>query len=253
LLDELSVIYQDGRIYDTLFPGPPTSGLFLAAQAQKVGGPILELACGTGILTIPLARRGYALTGLDRSPPMLEHARAKAAAGDVNITWVEGDMRDFSLPGTFKLIYLIHNSASHLLTNEDFAACMQCVRRHLAPGGRFIVNTFMPSLEILSRKPGTRHPFGRYRQPDTGQEVVLIQENDYDAVHQINRVQLFRRTPGQPATAVGTLQVRMYFPQEFDALLQCNGLQIERKLGDYLGTPFGQEIQTQLCVCTTLP
>lgn len=249
-------IYNNGALYDQIFPGPPDSGLFLAAQAQKTGDPILELACGTGILTLPLAARGYQITGLDNSSAMLAHARRKAASQPKTIPpieWVQADMRAFDLNDPFRLIFLVHNSISALRTYQDFAACMDCVRQHLAPEGKFIVNTFMPDFTILQRAPGTRHPYRRYRDPTNRQEVLLLQENDYDPVHQILSTRIYRQTPGNPAQQMGELQLRIYFPQEFDALLQWNGFTIERKLGDYRGTPFGsgphESRQTQLCIC----
>lgn len=255
LPNPLSELYRDGALYDEIFPGNPDSGLFLAAQAQRTGGPILELACGTGILALPLAERGYHVTGLDMSPAMLAFAQQKTRPG-LKLTWVQGDMRDFDLQEQFPLIFLVHNSSSHLLTTEDFSACLACVHRHLAPGGLFIINTFMPDPERLQNRLGIRTPLGRYRDPETGNAVHLFEESAYDAVNQIKRATIYRQSLGERAQRLGELQLRMYFPKEFDALLQWNGFQIQRKLGNYRGAPFGagtgQATETQLCICSAV-
>lgn len=254
----MSEFYRNAQLYDQIFPGPPESHLFLAAQAQKSGGPILELACGTGILTLPLARRGYAVTGLDMAAPMLDYARVKEnsqrdeSAPPVN--WVLGDMRNFDLGRRFRLIVLLHNSVSHLHTLEDFCGAMACVRAHLEPDGRFLVNTFVPDPAIIHRPTTTnRQPIGRLPDPQGHGPINLLQENVYDPLRQINTVRIFRQLPAQPVEPLGELQLRMYFPQEFDALLQWNGFTIERKFGNYRAVPFGarpgESAQTQLCVC----
>src|SRR5215207_11456712 len=82
--------YADPVDYDRQ-DSSDTGVAFYAALAQETGGPVLEIACGTGRATIPIARRGFAVTGLDVVPGMLERARSKAAG--LPIRWVEGDAR----------------------------------------------------------------------------------------------------------------------------------------------------------------
>jgi SAM-dependent methyltransferase len=116
----------------------------LAREAAASGLPVLELGCGTGRVTIPIARAGVEVVGLDSSPAMLGIARRKAAAVGADVTWVEGDMRDFALDQRFGLVIIPFRSFLHLLTDADQEACLACVRRHLIPGGRFALNFFVP-------------------------------------------------------------------------------------------------------------
>src|SRR5580765_803820 len=106
-------LYDDPILYDHVVrPGPCEA--FYRDLARKTGGPILELACGTGRLTIPLARDGYEIVGLDASPAMLRVTQAKADAEDVEITLAYGDMRSFDLGRRFPLVILCCNSLAHL-------------------------------------------------------------------------------------------------------------------------------------------
>src|SRR4051812_27986040 len=97
-------LYDDARHYEALFPGPNDLP-FYRRQVAAYGGPVLELACGTGRLTIPLALDGADITGIDRSRSMLEAARSRAARHQVEVSFQEGDMRDYALGRKFKFIF----------------------------------------------------------------------------------------------------------------------------------------------------
>lgn len=242
-------LYHDGQRYDLILPGVPNMPL-LRDLARAAAGPILELACGTGKLTIPLACDGLDVTGLDFSPGMLDEARAKAIAARANVRWVQADMRDFDLGGRFGLIYLVSNALCHLLTLADFEACMACVVRHLAPGGRFLLQVFVPSLEILSHDPKDRYGFSTYKAADGSGTVIVTSSNDYQPNTQISLNRLYTRRSGAAGETSEDLPMRMYFPQELDALLKYNGLGIEGKFGDFDRSPFCSRSAQQVIVCT---
>src|SRR4029453_6962265 len=110
-------LYDDPILYDRVVrPGPCEA--FYRDLARQTGGPILELACGTGRLTLPLARDGHEIVGLDVPGAMLRATQAKADAEDVEITFVQGDMRAFDLGRRFPLIILCCNSLAHLTTTK---------------------------------------------------------------------------------------------------------------------------------------
>ena len=123
------------------------------------------------------------------------------------------------------------------------------MKRHLAPGGCFIVDVFVPGLEILNRDPRGRYPFSRYTDDETGQEVHVTQSYRYEADTQIARMVHYR---GDSDEIVGGLNLRMYFPQELDALLNYNGMKIKGKFGNWDRDVFGQDSRHQLCFCTTM-
>src|SRR5829696_9294186 len=119
-----------------------TGVAFYAALARETGGPVLEIACGTGRVTIPIARQGFAVTGLDVVPGMLERARGKAAG--LPVRWIEGDARAFDLDERFRLIFLTGNAFQAFLTNADQEALLGRVRAHLRDEGLFAFETRNP-------------------------------------------------------------------------------------------------------------
>ena len=117
-------------------------------------GSVLELACGTGRIAILLAEHGLEVAGIDYSEPMLSVARSKAERRQMQVDWILDDMRRFDIGRRYGSILLLHNALWHLHDLSDFEACMRCVKRHLAPGGYFVLDVLVPGLEILNRDPG---------------------------------------------------------------------------------------------------
>jgi SAM-dependent methyltransferase len=137
--------YTEPELYDLLFPNAggalsvgeerarrlAASERFYVEAAREAQGRVLELGCGSGRLTIPIALQGSEIVGVDLSRAMLDAARAKASAAGVEVQWLVGDMRRLDLPGQFSAIFIPGNSLLHLLTGEDLERCFACSRRHL--------------------------------------------------------------------------------------------------------------------------
>jgi SAM-dependent methyltransferase len=236
-------IYQDGRHYDRMF-GPEGDVELLLAQARAIGGPVLELACGTGRILRPIAEAGFAATGLDSSPGMLVEARRKGGSA----RYIESDIRSFRLDERFKLIFIAGNSLCHLLDLESFEACMACVREHLAPGGRFVVDVFVPNLQMLLVDPSQRVRLTEYDDPDGAGRVVVTAESRYDAITQVKWTRTFQKFPREAVELEGSLNMRMYFPQELQALLRYNGFQLVAAYGGYGGVPLTGTSMRQIYV-----
>ena len=131
----LQRIYLDGRHYDLAYSNFTEDVEFWVGQARRYGGPILELACGTGRISIPMAREGFEVTGIDLAESMLEQARRNSEEEGLDIEWAKADMWHFSLGKTFPLIICPSQSISRMLTIEDLEECLSRVKEHLAPGG----------------------------------------------------------------------------------------------------------------------
>ena len=137
------------ELYDHVVPYRERGDVgFFVEAARESGGPVLEVGCGTGRVLIPTARAGIEITGLDLSPHMLAICREKlkTESQDVQsrIRLVEGDMRQFELGRTFRLVTLPFRPFQHLTTVEEQLACLGCLRRHLAEGGKLILDIFKP-------------------------------------------------------------------------------------------------------------
>ena len=246
----MPTIYDDARAYDLLFGGYAQGEdlAFYARRAREAGGPVLELACGTGRLTIPLAEAGVEMTGLDLSAPMLALARQKSASRNVGVTWVEADCRSFALGREFDLIFIPANSLTNLLDRQSLEDCLHCVREHLSPGGRLVFHIYNPSLSVLTRDSSQRYPVGRFQHPDSGRMAVVTHTHVYDAATQINHILWHYQAEGGQEQ-VASLDMRVFYPQELDALLHYNGFELIAKYGDWADTPFTSDARLQLAVC----
>ncbi|MGZ4587061.1 MAG: class I SAM-dependent methyltransferase, partial [Mycobacteriaceae bacterium] len=123
--------YSDARLYDRLFPGNEPAVDFYRAEADRQGGCVLELGCGTGQKLIPIASDGHPCTGLELSSDMLTEAQRKADERALAVEWVQGDMRDFDLGRRFDLVFIAANSLLHLHEAADLLSCFRSVRAHL--------------------------------------------------------------------------------------------------------------------------
>ena len=217
---------------------------FWLSQARIAGGPILELGCGTGKLSIPLAEAGFSVTGLDSSPALLQFAASKSD----DVRWVEGDMRSFDLSERFALIMLPSNNLGHLHTPEDFENCIDCVKRHLLPGGVFIIDVFVPNLNLLVRCDEGEYALDDYDSPEGHGPVHVTAQSRYESSTQIIRTTTTRKVAGQP-DVVGSLDLKMYFPKELEALVRCNGLRMIARYGGHAGEAFDEESRFQILVC----
>lgn len=224
-------LYRDGRHYDLQHNRLTHDIDFYRSCARRFGAPVLELACGTGRLSLPIAQAGFAVTGMDVSEGMLAVARQKQTTEQPPLSWVVGDMRAFDLGERFNLVLLAFNSIAHLHQRDDVECCFSSVRRHLTETGRFVLAFFNPRLDFLTRPVDQTRELLRYADPDTGEEVIISESARYDAATQINYVNWHYQI-GERSFA-HALNMRMFFPQELDALFHYNGFEIEEKYGDF--------------------
>jgi SAM-dependent methyltransferase len=250
--DDSTSLYSEARHYD-LVERKYASGAFLdfyRRQIVRYGEPVLELACGSGRLTIPLAETGAQITGLDISEEMLSLAALKASERGVNIPLFRGDIRSFNLGEAFEFIFIPAQSLSHLHRREEVEDCFSCVRRHLAGDGRFLIELFNPSVKLLARDSHQRYHIGEYEEPGGGERRITVSERGmYDAATQINHIRWFFRKEGESEERVLSFEMRQFFPEEIDELLWYGGFLIEHKYGDYDEKEFSSDSPKQLIVC----
>jgi SAM-dependent methyltransferase len=244
--------YDDPDLYDRVSAPPAASVTFYVDLAREARGDVLELACGTGRVTIPIARAvagmGRTVTGLDLAPSMLDAARAKSAAAGVRPDLVSGDMRHFALGRRFALIFVAFNSLLHLTTNEALGECFACVREHLAPGGRFVFDVFNPSVQMLARSPSERMTMAKVPDDELG-EIHVEATMDYDAATQVNRSSFHFSAPGRPDYLTVPIHLRSLFPLELPLLLSVHGFTLETRYGDFEAEPFTSASARQVCIC----
>ncbi len=148
------------RLYDLDLADDPGDLDLYAALANRAGGPILELAVGTGRLAVPLARAGHTVTGVDRDPAMLERARRRAASAGsgtaARLRLEVGDALDVRLreAGDYRLAFIALNSLLLFGDRDAQAAAIATLAAHLAPGGIAAVDVWLPDADDLARYDG---------------------------------------------------------------------------------------------------
>src|SRR5262249_5266360 len=200
------------------------------------GGRALEFAIGTGRVAIPLAQRGVPVTGIELSRPMIGQLRTKA--GESTIPVITGDMATTRAPGTYTLVYLVYNTISNLLTQGEQVACFRNAARHLAPGGRFVIELWVPELRKL--------PPGQQATVFTS-EPGYIGLDTYDVLHQRVVSHHFTFGTGTQARVFRTPH-RYIGPSELDLMAQLAGFQLEARHADWAGAKFTAESRSHVSV-----
>lgn len=259
-------MWDDALLYEAENADDPAFdlGWWQGLVARRGARRVLELACGTGRLTIPLARGGADVTGLDSSSAFLARARELAAseADDVRarLRWVLGDMRACGgVGGPFELVAIPYHSLHYLHTVEDQLACLRAGAGLLAPGGALAFDLLMPRLDYLA-EAHARVPVLRldtdHAAPQQGFARILRSAADsYDAATQTlrstNTYQL-HHLDGRVEHRVDDLDWHMYFPRELSLLLGSAGLRAVERFGGYSGEPWGPRSAHCLWVCEPL-
>lgn len=185
----------------------------------------MELAIGTGRIALPLAARGVEVSGIDISAEMVAKLREKVGGAAIEVTM--GDFADVGVDDTFPLIYLSFNTLFALLTQERQVECFQNVASHLEPGGRFVIDCFVPDMK-------------RWDDHNTRMAVSSISSNKEHAYemsihHPIEQTitshQVRRLADG--STVVLPVRIRYAWPSELDLMAQLGGLKLEERWGWY--------------------
>jgi ubiquinone/menaquinone biosynthesis C-methylase UbiE len=246
------VTYQP-EYYDANFPTSLQGDVeWYCQRAVQAGGPVLELGCGTGRITLPLAEAGVNVVALDASQTMLAALNAKVArhspAVRARIRLIEGDMRTFELPERFALIIAPFRALLHNVTEADQLACLERVRQHLLPGGRFAFNVFHPSLEYMAQHAGPLAGVwrwaGTYRLP-TGGFVVRSEATRYDTVHQVIhsllRYDEYSAEGGLTKSSLQRSELAYLYPSDIRRLLAQTGFVDLTMNGDFNGRDFSRD------------
>lgn len=242
--------YIDATTYDLEHPRMGPEGPFYLEFARQASGPVLELGCGTGRLTIPFAREGVDMVGLDVMPQMLAQGQAKAQG--LPIRWVEADVRSFQLETQFELIFTTGFVFHHLLNRADQEAMLSRVREHLSPKGQFVIDIwFLPPTTMVD-VPEEVEWTGNTHVNEQGQKVTVSGTEHYDTLKQIWHLAIYRRwsdADGEQNVRRTKLAYRYIFPQEMEALLHYNGLRVVSRYGDWERGPVTDKSQCHIYVC----
>jgi SAM-dependent methyltransferase len=223
----------------------------LAREAGAAGHRVLELGCGTGRVTIPIAQAGVEVFGLDNSPAMLAVAERKAkAAGVGNVAWCQGNMASFKLDGSFGLVIIPFRSFLLLLTVEQQRSCLACVRDHLVEDGRLALNIFNPSIPGIADWLGNKRGLWQRRQDEQRRELWLTRDY-HPAAQQLDeaRAEVQLDYSGAVIARVErNLRLRWVYRYEMEHLLALSGFDIEALYGWFDRQAFSDESRDMVWV-----
>jgi SAM-dependent methyltransferase len=214
-------------VYDTLYSGLDTEGAVEMLAELAGSGPVLELAIGTGRLALPLAERGVEVHGIDASEAMVAKLREKPGGDAIPVTM--GDFADVDVEGQFSLIFIGFNTFFALLTQEAQLRCFANAAAHLADGGVFVLEAFVPDLGRFDRR---QRPNVNIVEPDR----VMIDASRHDPVEQ--RIDSSHVVITETGMKLYPVSLRYAFPAELDLMARLAGLELSNRWGGWRRQPF---------------
>jgi SAM-dependent methyltransferase len=250
MLDPIDLSFYADAVFDELVSGEPRiDGTILLALARQAQGPILELGCGYGRITIPLAQRGVQeLTGVELSAPSL--AYAKVRTGNLPIHWVVADVRDFHLNQRYPFVFARGDVFNFMLTRTDQESMLACVREHMADGGQFLFdNMIMRPDQMVDEPEDTAwytltHPNGR--------QIHAFGRGWFDHIQQLyiqRGHEHWDSADGELMRPPWQLTLRYGMPQDLETLLHYNGFKVVARHSDYGGDPITQAMPGYIYLC----
>ena len=241
-----NLIY-DANIYDGMNTSLNDLSFSKKWLPKDKNSKVLGLCCGTGRLTIPIAKEGYTISGVDNSSTMLKQAKLKASEENCSISFIEEDIRTLDLQEKFDLVFIPFNSIHHLYKNEDLFKAFNVVKKHLKKGGLFLLDSFNPNIQFIVESEKEQKTIAEYKTKD-GREVLIKQNMKYENKTQINRIKWHYFIDGV-FDSIQNLDMRLYFAQELDTYLKWNGFDIIQKFGNFDESTFQDNSEKQIFVC----
>jgi SAM-dependent methyltransferase len=199
---------------------------FLESLAQP--GPALELGIGTGRIALPLAARGIRVDGIDLSPAMVAHLRARPGGDQLSIT--VGDFADVPVHGTYRLIFVVFNTFFNLLTQEDQVRCFKNVAAHLGSDGSFVVEAYVPA--FLCRLHNDQY---------VEAESIQVSEVRLDLLRHDMATQMIEESHVSLSPAgvrLNPVVQRYAWPSELDLMARIAGLRLKERWGSWTRDSF---------------
>lgn len=218
-------------MYDDMFLAAFTIDTTMAVSFLREfagDGPALELGVGTGRVALPLAEYGVEVLGIDSSEPMLQILGSKPGGPDLPVTL--GDMARFDFDRQFPLIYVVFNTFFSLLTQDEQVVCFESVAAHLAPGGVFVMQAFVPDLG----GPDLAHQ--RVSVESIGTDQLTVDATTHDPVEQ--RTENLHVVVQNGKVELYPVKIRYAYVSELDLMARIAGLTLRERWSDWDRTPF---------------
>lgn len=230
--DEMAEIYDDKAVHAGGDPGEPPVGDVPATVAflerLAAGGPALELAIGTGRIALPLSARGIRVDGIDFSPAMLAKLRAKPGGDQLSITM--GNYADVDVSSAYRLVYIVANSLSNLLAQDEQVRCFENVAAHLTDDGSFVIEAGVPNW--LYRLQNSQYVMAEAIEVDE----VRLDVARHDPVTQ--RLYESHVRLSRDRVRLNPIVTRYAWPSELDLMARIAGLRLKERWDGWNRKPF---------------
>ena len=204
--------FEDAALYDHDYRRRRADVQFYRTLAAEHGGPVLDLACGTGRLMVPLLRDGHTVVGLDRAPAMLARAADKIARLSrrerARALLIRADLRHFAFRARFGFAVAAFHSVQHLVSDRDLVAFLRAARRALEPGGWLAFDVFAPARSFLARDENRRWDRTPFRDPTTGKHLIYSINHHLDRRRRALLMRMYYLPVDAHGRAIGPEHVR---------------------------------------------
>jgi SAM-dependent methyltransferase len=229
--EDVAEMYRDVRRGDEM-----AAVAFLEQLAGR--GPALELGIGAGRIALPLAARGIRVDGVDISPEMIAQLREKPGGDKISIT--VGNLADVSVPGAYRLIFVVWNTLFNLLTQEDQVRCFENVADHLTDDGSFVVEAYVPA--FLYRLRNDQY---------VDAEAIRVDEVRLDVLRHDMATQMIEESHVSLSSAgvrLNPVVQRYAWPSELDLMARIAGLRLKNRWSGWNREPFNSTSSAHVSV-----
>lgn len=220
--------------------------------AELCGGRILELACGSGRVLLPLAREGYEITGIDTSQAMLDIAQRQLQAENLeaHAHLALQDMCKLKLDQKFRLAFIALGSFGHFTTRKQQRSALAAVHAHLSRGSTFIVDISNADARYMENLSGQMLHQGTWKQENDSFYTHFISPASSTQQHLLELTHFYEQhTQGGPVhRTVVTTHIYLFERTEIELLLEQAGFVIKDIYGDYDFTPYHLESPRMICI-----
>ena len=238
-------IYSKPDLYDAIHKNYKADNNFISKIAKRTGGPVLELAAGTGRLAKGILDLGLNYTGIDISKEFLKVAKKKY---NKKAKFFNSDMRKFKFKKKYKFIFIGFNSFLHLRNKKEALLCLNSVKAHLLSDGIFLASLYIPDPSFLYREENKLFPASEIFQFN-GDECQIMETNKYNTKTQMNSLIWYIKKNGEIEKEQYRFDLRMFYPHEMDIIFNEAGLKIEKKYGDYKFSSINTSSNMQIYLC----
>ena len=238
-------IYSNPYLYDALHKNYNADNKFIFSIAKEIGGPVLELAAGTGRLAGGILNLGFEYTGIDINKKFIEEAKKTHIQ---NAQFFCADMRSFRINKKYKFIFIGFNSFLHLYNNKDAILCLKSVKKHMSNESVFLLSVFIPDPSFLYRSKKELYPATKIFEFN-GDKCQFMEKNQYNPDTRVNSLKWYLKKNDKIQEEEYCFDLRMYYPHEMDIIINEAGLIIKKKYGDYNFSPLTNDSSLQIYLC----